>query len=186
MEPRKTITFRKPITVGQDEGKKTYESLQLREPTAAEYEAAEKISREYGMAAPLIASVSGMPLDVIDQMFESQFDEAEDFLGSFGASLVSPKNASPNELQISLVSPVRLTEDESALNVSTLNLCEPTNLQRRKSKEAGGPVAQAIELISLNARIPRASVRAMCARDFLAATGYFNGFQLRRRADRGG
>ena len=186
MESTKTIVFRKPITVGQDEGRKTYESLQLREPTAAEYEAAEKLSLEYGMAAPLIAGVSGVPLDVVDQMFESQINEAEDFLGSFGANLVSPKKASANELKISLVAPVKLTEDDSALNVSTLTLCEPTNLQRRKSREAGGPVAQAIELISLNAHIPKASVRAMCARDFLAATGYFNGFQLRRRTDRGG
>jgi len=186
MQSTKTISFRVPIVVGDGDAAKTYEAVTLREPTAGEYEAAEKVSGTYGMAAALIATVSGVPVDVVDQMFESQIDEGEDFLGSFGMNLMNPTSPSDDQFQLVLVAPVKLTDDNTALNQATLSLSEPTNQQRRKAAQIGGPIAQAIELISINAKVPKASVRAMCSRDFLAATGYFNGFQLRRRAGSGG
>ena len=58
---------------------------------------------------------------------------------------------------------------------------DPAAQQRRKARAAGGPFAASIALISDVAKVPKKTVRAMCARDFLAAVGYFNGFQIGRR-----
>lgn len=177
----KTITLRKPITVGKGDGQKTYETVTLREPTAGEYETAEKAAITYGMSVALIAVVSGMPIDAADQMFGSQVDEGDDFLGTFGEGLINPERPSDDEWSHSLIQPIRVTEDDTPLNLATLHLSEPTNNQRRKAQQAGGPIAAGIALISLNGNVPKKTVRAMCARDFMAAMGYFNGFQLRRR-----
>jgi hypothetical protein len=179
----KTITLRKPITVGKDESAVTYTEVVLREPTAGEYEDAEKVAPTYGLAVALIAGVSGVPIDVCDLMFTSQIDEAEDFIGSFGASVAMPTTASPDEIKIELYEPVKITEEDTPLNIASLSLSEPTNNQKRKAGVSGGSFATSISMISLNAGVPRGSVRRLCSRDFLRAVGYFNGFQLRRLAD---
>jgi hypothetical protein len=179
----KIITFRRTISVGAGEGAKTYDSVTLREPSAGDYETAEKVGAKYGFVVALIAVVSAVPVDAVDQMYGSQIDEAEDFFATFADGVSDPEKRSEDELTIQLLEPVKLTEDDSALNAVSLDLCEPTNLQRRKARAAGGPFAASIALISDVARVPKKTVRSMCARDFLAAVGYFNGFQVGRRPD---
>ena len=183
METSKIITLRKPITVGAGAGLSTYEAVTLREPRAGDYESAEKISLKYGFVVALIAVVSGVPVDAIDQMYGSQIEEAEDFFATFADGVSDPEKRSEDELTIQLQEPVKLTDDESALNAVSLDLCEPTNQQRRKARAAGGAFAASIALISDVAKVPKKTVRAMCARDFLTAVGYFNGFQIGRRPD---
>jgi len=124
--------------------------------------------------------LSGVPVDVVDDMFRSQIDEAEDFIGSFGADLAFPGMRSPDEIDIDLKKPVKKTDEDSPLNISRVSLVEPTNRQRRKAGEVGGSFAGSIALISTVAGVPKNAVRGMCARDFLTCCGYFNGFQIRR------
>jgi hypothetical protein len=183
MESTKTITFRKPITVGAGEGAKTYESVTLREPLAGDYETAEKNAGKYGFLVALIALISGVPIDAVDQMFGSQLDEAEDYFAAFADGVSDPDKRSDDEMTLSLRQPVKLTDDDTSLNAASLDLCEPTNQQRRKARSAGGPFSASIALISDVAKVPKKTVRAMCARDFLTAVGYFNGFQIGRRTD---
>ncbi|MFM0135098.1 phage tail assembly protein [Caballeronia grimmiae] len=183
MSDTKTIQLRKPLTYGKGDQAKTVDAITLREPTAGEYEKAEKAAGVYGLQIALIALLSGVPVDVIDQMYTSQIDEAADFIGSFGKDAISSTKASEDEFQLVLQVPVKLTADESPLNVTSLNLAEPTNQQKRKASAAGGSFASSIALISLIANVPKNAVRAMTARDFMAACAYFNGFQLRRTAD---
>ncbi|MBR8234601.1 phage tail assembly protein [Burkholderia sp. AU42008] len=181
MESTKTITFRKPITVGTGDGAKTYESVTLREPLAGDYEAAEKNAGKYGFLVALIALISEVPIDGVDQMFSSQLDEAEDYFATFADGVSDPVQRSDDEMTLLLQQPVQLTEDKTGLNAASLDLCEPTNQQRRKARAAGGPFAASVALISEVAKVPKKTVRAMCARDFLTAVGYFNGFQIGRR-----
>ena len=181
MESTKTITFRKPITVGAGEGENTYESVTLREPVAGDYETAEKNAGKYGFLVALIALISGVPIDAIDQMFGSQLEEAEDYFSTFADGVSDQDKRSDDEMTLLLQRPVKLTDDETSLNAASLDLCEPTNQQRRKARAAGGPFAASIALISDVAKVPKKTVRAMCACDFLAAVGYFNGFQIGRR-----
>ncbi|CAG9256252.1 conserved hypothetical protein [Paraburkholderia caribensis] len=184
MQETMTLTFRRPITVGKGENAKTYTELQLREPLAGDYEQAEKSGGKYGFVVALVAIVSGVPIDVVDELFSSEIDEAEDFFSGFAdEAVLMPDVRSPDEFSLELQAPVKLTDDATALNATKLDLCEPTNLQRRKARQAGGPFASSIELISIVARVPRKTVRALSARDFHSATGYFNGFQIRRRPD---
>lgn len=179
----KIIPLRKPLTYGKDADAKTVTEIALREPLAGEYEAAERSAGVYGTSVALIALISGVPVDVVDQMYGSQIDEAEDFIGSFGHDQVLRPQASPEEIHLDLARPVQITKDESALNISALDLCEPTNQQKRKALAAGGPFAAGIALISMIAKVPKSAVRGMCARDFLHAVSYFNGFQVRRSPD---
>ncbi|MDR5784063.1 phage tail assembly protein [Caballeronia sp. LZ065] len=183
MSDTKTIQLRKPLTYGKGEAATTVESITLREPTAGEYEKAESAAGVYGLQVALIALLSGVPVDVIDQMYTSQIDEAADFIGSFGKDAISSLNPSEDEYALALQSPVKLTADDSPLNVSALDLSEPTNQQKRKASKAGGTFASSIALISIVSKVPKNAVRALTARDFMAACAYFNGFQLRRTAD---
>ena len=181
METSRTIVFRKPITAGAGAGARTYDSVTLREPLAGDYETAEKNAGKYGLVVALIATVPGVPIDAVDQMYGSQIEEAEDFFAVFAEGVSPTEKRSDDEMTLPLQQPVKLTEDDTGLNAASLDLSEPTNLQRRKARAAGGPFAASIALISDVAKVPRKTVRAMCARDFLTAVGYFNGFQIGRR-----
>lgn len=183
MSDTKTIALRKALTYGKGENETTVTEIALREPLAGEYEAAERSAGIYGTSVALIALLSGVPVDVIDQMYGSQLDEAEDFIASFGHEAARNPAASQEEIVMQLTKPVQTTKEDSPLNLASLTLCEPTNQQKRKSSAAGGPFASSVAMISLIGKVPKSAVRAMCARDFLAAVGYFNGFQVRRSAD---
>jgi len=183
MSDTKTIQLRKPLSYGKGDQAKTVDSITLREPTAGEYEKAENAAGVYGLQIALVALLSGVPVDVIDQMYASQIDEAADFIGSFGKEAISGMKASADEFELVLQSPVKLTADDSPLNVASLELCEPTNQQKRKASAAGGTFASSIALISIVSKVPKNAVRALTARDFMAACAYFNGFQLRRTAN---
>ncbi|WP_322069966.1 phage tail assembly protein [Paraburkholderia bannensis] len=183
MSETKTIELRKPLTYGKEDALATVSQITLREPLAGDYEKAEQAASVYGTSIALIALLSGVPVDVIDQMYGSQIDEAEDFIASFGHAAARNPNPSADEIVIPLVKPVQITKEESALNIATLSLCEPTNQQKRKAAAAGGPFASSIAMISLIGKVPKSTVRALCARDFLEAVAYFNGFQVRRSPD---
>ncbi|MFM0022193.1 phage tail assembly protein [Paraburkholderia azotifigens] len=183
MSDTKTIVLRKPLKHGKGDAEATVSEITLREPLAGEYETAEQSAGVYGTTVALIALLSGVPVDVIDQMYGSQIDEAENFIASFGHEIARNPERSPDEIVIQLTQPVQLTRDDSALNLASLTLCEPTNQQKRKAEAAGGPFARMVAMISLIGKVPKSSVRAMCARDFLAAVAYFNGFQVRRSPD---
>ncbi|MBB5444652.1 MULTISPECIES: phage tail assembly protein [unclassified Paraburkholderia] len=175
--------LRKPLTHGNGDTAKTVAEITLREPLAGDYEKAEQSAGVYGTSIALIALLSAVPIDVIDQMYGSQIDEAEEFIASFGLDAARNPERSADETVIELMTPVQLTKEDSALNLASLTLCEPTNQQKRKAEAAGGPFARMVALISLIGKVPKSSVRAMCARDFLAAAAYFNGFQVRRSPD---
>jgi hypothetical protein len=183
MTATKTIVLRKPLQHGKDEAATTVAEITLREPLAGDYEKAEQSAGIYGTSIALIALLSGVPVDVIDQMYGSQIDEAEDFIASFGHDAARNPARSADEIVIQLTTPVRITKDDSALNIASLTLCEPTNQQKRKAEAAGGPFARMVALISLIGKVPKSSVRALCASDFLEAAAYFNGFQVRRSPD---
>ncbi|KWH52568.1 phage tail assembly protein [Burkholderia cepacia] len=180
MSESKTIVLRKPLTYGKGSDEKSVTEITLREPLAGEYEAAERSAGVFGTSIALVAIISGVPVDVIDQMYGSQIDEAEDFIASFGHDAARNPTASPDEIVLTLSRPVQLTTEDSPLNIASLSLCEPTNRQKRKAAEAGGPFAGAVAMISMIGKVPKNAVRAMRARDFLEAIGYFNGFQVRR------
>ncbi|MFP3428736.1 phage tail assembly protein [Paraburkholderia sp. SIMBA_061] len=183
MSETKTIVLRKPLKHGKGDAETLISEITLREPTAGDYESAEQAAGAYGTSIALIALLSGVPVDVIDQMYGSQIDDAEDFISSFGFEAARNPSRSPDEIVIQLTRPVQITKDESALNIASLTLCEPTNQQKRKAESAGGPFARMVALIALIGKVPKSSVRALCARDFLAAVAYFNGFQVRRSPD---
>ncbi len=183
MSDTKTISLRNPLTYGKGADQKIVSEIALREPRAGDYEQAERSAGVFGTSIALIAILSGVPVDVIDQMYGSQIDEAEDFIASFGHDVARNPTPSPDEIVLTLSQPVQLTADDSPLNIASLTLCEPTNRQKRKAAEAGGPFAGAVAMISLIGKVPKNAVRAMCARDFLEAIGYFNGFQVRRSPD---
>ncbi|GJH14966.1 phage tail assembly protein [Caballeronia novacaledonica] len=179
MSDTKIIQLRKPLSYGKGDKATAVDSITLREPTAGEYEKAEIAAGIYGLQIALIALLSGVPVDVIDQMYTSQIDEAADF----GKEAISGMKPSADEFRLVLQSPVKLTADHSPLNVASLDLSEPTNQQKRKASAAGGTFASSIALISSVSKVPKNAVRALTARDFMAACAYFNGFQLRRTAD---
>lgn len=183
MPETKTITLRRPLSYGKGDDAKSVTEITVREPTAGEYEQAEKAAGVYGWQLALIALQAGVPVDVIDRMYGSQIDEAADFIGAFGQEALLDHSPRDEEVVIDLIKPVNLTTEESPLNIASLTLSEPTNQQRRKANAAGGVFAASIALISAVSGTPKSAIRALCARDFMAVTAYFNSFQVRRAAD---
>ncbi|WP_009905975.1 phage tail assembly protein [Burkholderia thailandensis] len=124
MSDTKTIVLRKPLTYGKGADEKSVTEITLREPLAGDYEAAERSAGVFGTSIALVAIISGVPVDVIDQMYGSQIDEAEDFIASFGHDAARNPTASPDEILLTLSKPVQLTTDDSPLNIASLSLGE--------------------------------------------------------------
>ena len=182
MSNTKTIHLRKSVTVGKEESAKTFDSLDLREPRAGEFETAEKMAIKCGYDVALVSLVSGVPVDAIDLMGVTVVDEAMDFFASFAPEGMGDDFISDDEFRLELRVPAKVGEGDDAPTYAALNLSEPTNLQRRKAGQAGGAWATVISLVSRNAGVPVSAVRSMCARDFLEAAKYFKGFQGRHKA----
>jgi hypothetical protein len=79
MELEKTITLRKPVKLGE----MTYETLDLREPTAGELEKASTASTNMGVVINLISLVAKVPRTVVEKLGQRDLKEAGDFLESF-------------------------------------------------------------------------------------------------------
>jgi hypothetical protein len=79
----KTITLRLPVQLTVD-GPIT-ETLELKEPTAEQFEKMAKAAAANPAAAltQLIADVTGLPLPIIKKVTVSQWEEAGDFLMGF-------------------------------------------------------------------------------------------------------
>jgi Phage tail assembly chaperone proteins, E, or 41 or 14 len=169
----KNIPLLKPVTF---EGK-TYESLDLKEPTAGQMEKAEKLSEKYGFTVVLVAEVSGVPIGAVDLMGQRDTEAAEEYLSSFGMDDDHEQiEESPEEKTITLLKPIALGD----LTFNELDLREPTNAERRKASQAGGSFSIAIAQIALLGNWPKVAVKMLCARDFMEAVKYFGGFSKRR------
>lgn len=79
MEIEKTITLRKPVT----NSGRTYETIDLREPTAGELEQAAKATTNLGVVITLIAIVAKIPRTAAEALCQRDLKEAGDFLDSF-------------------------------------------------------------------------------------------------------
>jgi hypothetical protein len=80
VEETKTITLKKPVVLNE----KTYETLELREPTGDEIDQAQRITASpMACNMELIARVSGAPVAVIKKIGVSQINEASAFLNTF-------------------------------------------------------------------------------------------------------
>jgi Phage tail assembly chaperone proteins, E, or 41 or 14 len=79
MELEKTIQLRKPVEFAG----KTYETLDLREPTAGELEKAATATTNMGVVINLIQLVAKVPRKVIEGLCQRDLKEAGDFLEAF-------------------------------------------------------------------------------------------------------
>jgi len=79
MPDEKTITLRKPVTLGGV----TYEKLDLREPTAGELAKATKAGGNVDVAIALISLIAKVPRGAIEGLSQRDLQEASDFLGGF-------------------------------------------------------------------------------------------------------
>ena len=79
----KTITLREPVQLTKDGP--IYETLELHEPTAEQFErmALKATANPAGAMTQLICDVTGLPLPVIRKVLVSQWQEASLFLSSF-------------------------------------------------------------------------------------------------------
>lgn len=77
----KVITLRHPVTIGDQ----VYDTLELREPTAGEFEKMTKMasSNAAGAMLQLIADVSGIALPVIKKIGVRDMNEAGEYLMGF-------------------------------------------------------------------------------------------------------
>lgn len=79
MDLEKTITLRKPVTLGD----LPFASISLREPTAGELEQAENSASGLSTVINLISIVGKVPRTVAERLCQRDFKEAADFLNSF-------------------------------------------------------------------------------------------------------
>ncbi|OTP79493.1 phage tail assembly protein [Caballeronia sordidicola] len=182
MSETKTFTLKKPVTIGKEDAARTFDQFVMREPIAGEFEEAEKLGRKYGYDVALVSIVSGVPVDAIDLMGVTMVDAAMDFVATFTPEDMGTASVQ-DEKRLELRVPAKIGSGDDAPTYAVMNLSEPTNLQRRKANEAGGPWATVVSLVSRNAQIPLGAVRSMCARDFLEASQFYAGFQRRHDAN---
>lgn len=82
MDDVKILALRKAITLKGDN--KTYDSLELREPTVDELDrSAQTAGSVYAANAALISMVASVPLLVVKQMGKRDYEEATAFLSGF-------------------------------------------------------------------------------------------------------
>ena len=79
LQDEKTITLRKPVSLGGIE----YKTLDLREPTAGELAKATKAGGNVDVAIMLISLIAKVPRGAIEGLSQRDLQEASDFLGSF-------------------------------------------------------------------------------------------------------
>lgn len=79
MQEEKIISLRKPVEFA----KVRYEQLQLREPTAGELSKATKAGDNVDTAISLISQITKVPRGAVELLCQRDFQEANDFLGSF-------------------------------------------------------------------------------------------------------
>jgi hypothetical protein len=79
----KTIKLRKPVKLGSGETEVTYDSLNLREPTAGELDKAMSASSNIGIGIMLIHLISGVPKSAVEKLCQRDFTEANEYLGGF-------------------------------------------------------------------------------------------------------
>jgi hypothetical protein len=80
-QEEKVIVLRKPVMLGDV----TYAELALREPTAGELSKATRAGGDVGVdiGISLISQIAKMPRGAVEQLCQRDFQEANDFLGSF-------------------------------------------------------------------------------------------------------
>jgi hypothetical protein len=81
LQEEKVIVLRKPVVIKDQ----TYAELALREPTAGELSKATKAGGDSGVdvGISLISQIAKVPCLVVEQLCQRDFQEANDFLGSF-------------------------------------------------------------------------------------------------------
>lgn len=79
----KTITLRKPVTLGSGDAAVTYAELKLREPTAGELEKSSKADTSIGMTINLISIVAKVPRAVAERLSQRDLGEVGAYLNSF-------------------------------------------------------------------------------------------------------
>ncbi len=82
----KTITLRKPITIGKDQTAITYSEIELREPSAGELEKAQAAGTTVGQNITLVSLIAKIPRSVVEKFSQRDLMEASDFFGAFYAS----------------------------------------------------------------------------------------------------
>jgi len=82
MDLEKTIPLRKPVEFAG----KTYDTLELREPTAGELEKASTATTNMGVVINLISAVAKVPRKVVESLCQRDLKEAGDFLEAFSES----------------------------------------------------------------------------------------------------
>ena len=83
MEAEKTITLRKPITLGSGDGAITYTELALREPTAGELEKASRADTSVGIMINLVSAIAKIPRSAAEQLSQRDLGEVSAYLGGF-------------------------------------------------------------------------------------------------------
>jgi hypothetical protein len=93
----KTITLRKPLAIGTGEKAVTFETVDLREPTAGELDQASRSPSQVGMVISLISLVAKVPRKAVESMSQRDLKECSDFLASFADNgLTTGETPSPN------------------------------------------------------------------------------------------
>lgn len=82
IEEQKTITLRKPVTLGEV----TYDKLELREPTAGEMSIAQKAGGGVDLTMSLIQQIARMPKKAVESLGARDLTEADAYLAGFMAS----------------------------------------------------------------------------------------------------
>jgi hypothetical protein len=93
-QEEKTVVLRKPIVVGDV----TYAELNLREATAGEMSKATRYggSNNIDVAISLISQLARVPMLVAQGLSQRDFQECNDFLGSFDTGLETGEMSSPS------------------------------------------------------------------------------------------
>lgn len=90
MQEEKTITLRKPITIGSGDGAITYTEIKLREPTAGELEKASRADTNFGVMINLISAMAQVPRAAVEKLSQRDLTEASAFLGGFTDAGTAP------------------------------------------------------------------------------------------------
>lgn len=82
----KTISLRKPITIGAGEAAVTYSEIKLREPDAGELEKAQRADTGTGSVITLVSLIAKIPRGAVEKFSQRDIEEANQYFRLFSGN----------------------------------------------------------------------------------------------------
>lgn len=92
--PYKVVVLEQPIVMGTGRNEKKYQAITIRQPIARDLSKAARAKTTVDAVLVLIACTSGLPMSVVEQLSEPDFNQCVEFYDAIGSVNATPVESS--------------------------------------------------------------------------------------------